>query len=304
MGKKKKAQKAASHPQEKTSPAPEKQEKSQSIFYWIWSWPVISVAGAIFVGWAPSVMIGEPYIAEILFVVGIGLFLVKGLTWEIPRKHTKKKIIYFWMVFSALLIIVIFTVINYYQNRVPPQGSFISVSPASYTVHPGMDEEFKMKITNNHDYPLGFVQVKIKLDSGDLPLENILISPSGKPIDLKNFPKPYGDPLQYGSPKDALRVLFSNDDGHIRVSGLMCRQKEELFILFFIEDMGPRSTRSFPVLIQKYRCKSKSRLLFSIRGSCKDSLPIYTRSDIKGKEIRSLLPPEGHYEKCHEIKNN
>jgi hypothetical protein len=173
-----------------------------------------------------------------------------------------------------------------------PQQPNIFVSPSSRIVNIGMDEEFIMKVTNDCSYPLGLVQVKIRLDAGDLPLEDILISPDGIRKSPDQFQKSSGSLIQ-NAVKDSLKVILFNDNGRVLVRQLLLKQKGELFTLFYVEDIDPHSTKSFPVIIQKARTKTQSKLSFSIRASCKNYVTRYTAG-----ERQIILPREGHHENC------
>lgn len=197
---------------------------------------------------------------------------------------------------SALIFIIlsaIFIAINsLHQTRKEFLYAKVFVVPSSYVIHPGMNEEFIMTVTNNNDYPLYKVQVKINIENGDLPLEDIFISPkSGERLpDKLNIEA--DDKLYKGPPKDVARLQFYNDNGQIKVTAMDVRTKEgEIYSIFFIDHMSANTSKDFHIKINKTRCEKESKISFKIRGSSKNPVPTYFNPG----ETKIVIPKEGHH---------
>ena len=194
-----------------------------------------------------------------------------------------------WIVCGIMCIGVIFPIV---REEIRKKYEVVFVVPSSYVIQPGMDEKFTMKVTNNYDYPLYKVQVKINLEYGNLPLEDILISPTGDERILDNLEIIPEDQLYKGPPRDTIRTNFFNDNGNIRLIELYVRKKEgELYKIFFIEHMSAHETKNFPLKIHKSRCDRESKISLKIRGSSKKPIPTY----VKPGESKIVIPKEGHH---------
>ena len=219
-------------------------------------------------------MNAHAYIAELFFLLGGALFLFKALTWDIPKKHARKKVIQAGIIVVTIIGLSMATGLNYYVNRTAPQGSLVFVTPQLYIVRSGMDEEFIIKVTNDHSYPLYKVRIIIKLDSGDFPLFE----------------------------KDALVI-----DSGVCIMGAVCivaidvKNPHECYKLLLIENMDPHTTKSFPAIVHKSGIITDSKLSFTIMGTCRNPVPRYTEHNelSPGEASRIIIPKAGHYENCN-----
>jgi hypothetical protein len=114
------------------SQLPAKTEKAnqKTIVQWIWSWGVVGpIILAICVGGGYSFMTSShPYIADLFFLSGGILFLFKFLTWDISRKHGKRKLVEAVIIFITLLIIVGTICLNHYLNQEKSEEKRFSVT--------------------------------------------------------------------------------------------------------------------------------------------------------------------------------
>lgn len=223
---------------------------------------------------------------RIVFMVG-SIFLATYLS--LAKKTSGIWLMVVWICCALICIAGVLQIVREEREK---KYEVVFVVPSSYVIQPGMDEKFTMKITNNYNYPLYKVQVKINLEYGDLPLEDVLISPTGDERILDNLEIIPGDQLYKGPPKDAIRTEVFNDNGRIRLIGLYVRKKEgEIYKIFFIEHMDAHETKNFPLKIHKSRCEKKSKISFKIRGSSKNPVSTY----MKPGELITVIPKEGHY---------
>lgn len=227
--------------------------------------------------------------AKIIVIVGSFLFAAiltyLSLKGKIPRVTTIIMVIFFVLIVISMLYLIV-------REEIEKKYEVVFVVPSSYVIQPGMDEEFTMKVTNNYNYPLYKVQVKISLEYGDLPLEDVLISSTSDekiPGKLEIISRAQ---LYKGPPKDAIRIKVFNDNGRIRLIELYVRTKEgDIYKIFFIEHMDAHDTKNFPLKIHKNRCEKKSKISFKIRGSSKNPVPTY----MKPGELKIVIPKEGHH---------
>jgi|GEM_PF-6675070 len=221
----------------------------------------------------------------ILVVIGVLSLIALFFAKKFPIK----------IVYIIVIIAIIYTLFGGFEQIkqiLKSRFTDIFVTPSSYTVNPGMDEEFTMKITNNLEYPLYKIEVKISLEDGDLPLEDILISATGNEEDLDKMEILPDNQLYKGPPKDSIRISIFNDNGKIRLKELYVRKKEgELYKLFFIEHMNPKETKSYPLRIHKGRMQKKSKLSFKIASSSREPVPTYKTAD----ELKIFIPKEGNH---------
>ena len=58
-----------------------------------------------------------PYVADLLFFIGVSLILVKFLTWEVTKKQEWKKIIYVIAIIFSVVILLALISGNHYLNK-------------------------------------------------------------------------------------------------------------------------------------------------------------------------------------------
>lgn len=249
-------------------------------------------------------------LARVCFILS-ALVVLARLTWWISVEQHVSKIILIFSISAVFLMIgiVLSTGMHWINSRElivkqpsvsrkEPSTETVSVTPSIYTVNPGrMDEEFVIKVTNDSDYLLWKIQVKIIRESGDMPLEDILISADGSPKTLNQFNIVPDGGIEIGPPKeDKIRITLYGDINGPRLSELYVIKKSgDAYKIFFVDNMDAHSTKSFPLIMYKRRCKTKTKFSFSVSGAYKNPIPTYKQ--FESGESTTVIPPEGFHDK-------
>lgn len=132
----------------------ERMEQSKTISQWIWSWGVVgAVILAIFVGGGYAFMTsGHPYIADMFFLIGAGLFLAKFLTWELPKKHERRKLVQVGSICITVLIIIGFAI---YSNHYLISGKQPTAEEIANKVVEQLAKKEQKSLTN--EFPEGYI---------------------------------------------------------------------------------------------------------------------------------------------------
>jgi len=226
----------------------------------------------------------------VIFVIGAILAVV----WWIPAVFNLSNTTRCVLTFIFVLLTSGALVVEVYLEKRKSAYSGLFVTPNSHIVKPErMDEGFEMIVTNNNAYPLYKVVIKTTRKSGDIPTDDILISPRSdrKYVDESEILS--DDKISKEVPKeDKLRLVYFNDNGEVKVVGMHVRRKNgEVFRKFLIDKMEAHSTKTYPVRIHKSRCTKLSKIIFEVVASSKNPIPTYSAP---GKK-KFVWPKDGHY---------
>ncbi len=96
----------------------------KTISQWIWSWSVVGGIVLFLLGTGVAFMTSShPYIADLFFLAGAGLFLVKFLSWDLSKQHQQKKSIQGIAIIITLIITAGVIVGNHYINHISPSSA-------------------------------------------------------------------------------------------------------------------------------------------------------------------------------------
>lgn len=128
----------------------------------------------------------------------------------------------------------------YLQKSVYP----LIVSPPNRYINPGFSEIFSLKIVNSKDTPLYEISLLIRIEEGDLSIDDIELKMQGKDKILSNVG---GNMLSH----DLIGFSWEDEKGRV---------VEQLIIY----DIDPKSSKEFLVNVNGDKIKQRSKVVFEI----------------------------------------
>jgi len=189
-------------------------------------------------------------------LIGALLLITVGVYEKLPSEYRTtldKKFprIGLW-IFLVSILLIVGSVYRFLSQTIEKEKYGIFVSPRKWTVGNGQCDKFSMKVTNNKDVPLYRINVLMKVESGDLPADNIKIEPSSQSM------------LDVRIPAKGNSVHWLAD--YMILVGRTNKKTEDSndIAQLVINNINAHSTQAFVLDVDAIKCKKRSKISFKV----------------------------------------